>query len=265
VKLSLAIVPAVFLAAACTESGPEPTTTPPAPTSSDGADGVTLRVATPERLVGSYLDASGLALRFEAARDGDALYLHLETGDGRELVHAETLDDVYRFRYLGGRLTLTVERAWVAEVRAEGQDGPAAARDDAFVWEGDMAVLDEMLAIPEVAALPWMSRALGAQGITGADYPASLALHKVARQSADGLGIDLPPLAVDNAPDGADKCSRPTANECYGMCGPGCSCWSWVCGDCCYHYGCARHDSWCRNGQWYYCYNITAVIALFGC
>jgi hypothetical protein len=49
------------------------------------------------------------------------------------------------------------------------------------------------------------------------------------------------------------------------MCGPGCSCWSWVCGDCCYHYGCARHDSWCRNGQWYYCYNITAVIALFGC
>ena len=41
--------------------------------------------------------------------------------------------------------------------------------------------------------------------------------------------------------------------------------WSWVCGDCCYHGGCAQHDSWCRQGQWYYCYNITAVIALFGC
>jgi hypothetical protein len=49
------------------------------------------------------------------------------------------------------------------------------------------------------------------------------------------------------------------------MCGNGCSCWSWVCGDCCYHGGCARHDDWCRQGQWYYCYNITAVIALFGC
>ena len=60
-------------------------------------------------------------------------------------------------------------------------------------------------------------------------------------------------------------CTRPSSNECYGMCGPGCTCWSWVCGDCCYHYGCARHDSWCRQGQWYYCYNITAVIALFGC
>jgi hypothetical protein len=49
------------------------------------------------------------------------------------------------------------------------------------------------------------------------------------------------------------------------MCGPDCSCWSWVCGDCCYHYGCAVHDDWCRDGEWYYCYDITAVIALFGC
>jgi len=264
VKIMLALVPAVFLAVACTDPDPvsTPTSTPPA--SSDGADGIELAVATPDRLTGSYLDPSGLALRFDVARAGDVLYLHLETAAGRELVHAETLDDVYRFRYLGGRLTLTVERAWVAEVRAEGEDGPAAQREDAFVWEGDMGVLDEMLAIPEVATLPWLSRALGARGITGADYPASLPLHKVARQSADGLGIEVPPIAVDNAPAGS-YCSQPTANNCYGMCGPGCSCWSWVCGDCCYHYGCARHDSWCRNGQWYYCYNISAVIALFGC
>ena len=261
-KLALVLVPAAVLAAACTEPGSDPAPVPP---SSDGADGVTLRVATPERLVGSYLDPSGLSLAFDVARSGDELAIHLETGAGLELVHAETDDDAYRFRYLGGRLTLTVDRAWVAEVRAEGEDGPASQREDGFVWEGDMAVLDEMLAIPEVAALPWMSRALGARGYNGADYPASLALHKVARQSADGLGIELPPLATESSLDGVDKCSRPSSNNCYGMCGPGCSCWSWVCGNCCYHYGCARHDSWCRNGQWYYCYNISAVIALFGC
>ena len=56
-----------------------------------------------------------------------------------------------------------------------------------------------------------------------------------------------------------------SGDQCYGMCGYGCDCWSWVCGDCCYHYGCAVHDSWCRQGKWYYCYNISAVIALFGC
>lgn len=36
-------------------------------------------------------------------------------------------------------------------------------------------------------------------------------------------------------------------NGCYGMCGPGCECWSAICLDCCYHPGCAIHDSWCRK------------------
>jgi hypothetical protein len=114
-----------------------------------------------------------------------------------------------------------------------------------------------------VKVLAYMSRALGVRGITGSADPASLAIHKMARQSADALAVELEPL-----PTTAGEqlfCSRPTANDCYGMCGRGCSCWSWVCGDCCYHSGCAKHDSWCRQGQWYYCYNISAVIALFGC
>jgi len=152
--------------------------------------------------------------------------------------------------------------AWVEAVRAEGEDGPAGKDETALHWDGDMTVLDEMLTIPEMKALPWMSRALGARGLTGAAYPASLAVHKMARQSAEALAIELP--ALETAGDTL-FCSRPTANECYGMCGNGCSCWSWVCGDCCYHGGCAKHDTWCRQGQWYYCYNITAVIALFGC
>ena len=34
--------------------------------------------------------------------------------------------------------------------------------------------------------------------------------------------------------------------NCVGTCGPGCSvCWDWVCGDCCYHTGCLRHDQFC--------------------
>ena len=130
-------------------------------------------------------------------------------------------------------------------------------------WDGDRTVLDEMLTLPDVAALPFLSRALGEEGYSGIDFPASLPLHKIARQTADALDIDVP--AIETANSDGSYCSRPTANNCYGMCGPGCSCWSWVCGNCCYHYGCAVHDSWCRSGKWYYCYNITAVIALFGC
>ena len=34
--------------------------------------------------------------------------------------------------------------------------------------------------------------------------------------------------------------------ECLGMCGQSCkSCWKWVCGDCCTHRGCWRHDRFC--------------------
>ena len=37
----------------------------------------------------------------------------------------------------------------------------------------------------------------------------------------------------------------PKNNSCTGMCGPSCTCWTWVCGDCCKHLGCERHDGCC--------------------
>lgn len=246
----------VFAACDATTPAPEPAS------SSDGNEGVTLRIAQPDHLAGSYVDATGMALEFDTARSGETFYLHVAT-KGHVLIHAETTPTSYVFQYMDKRLSLEVDKSWVAAVQAEGDDGPAAKDTSAMHWKGDMTVLDEMLTVPEVKALPWLSRALGSMGYTGKAYPASLAMHKIARQSADALSIEVPTLTTQSA-DG-EYCSRPSANECYGMCGPGCSCWSWVCGDCCYHGGCAKHDSWCRQGQWYYCYNISAVIALFGC
>ena len=257
-KLFIAVIASLFVFG-CDSSAPTPE-----PTTSTEADGLTLRVSTPERITGSYVDPStNVGIDFDSARAGDVMYLHVASRNGTELVHAETIGDSYVFRYMGGKLTLTVAKAWVAAVQAEGENGPAAADESAAVWDGDRNVLDDMLALPEMATLPWLSRALGVAGISGGSHPASLALHKTARQSAKALAIEVPPLDSINE---NSQCGRPSAsNECYGMCGLGCSCWSWVCGDCCYHGGCAKHDSWCRNGQWYYCYNITAVVALFGC
>ena len=34
---------------------------------------------------------------------------------------------------------------------------------------------------------------------------------------------------------------------CYGLCGPWCTCWVKVCGDCCWHPGCYKHDVVCEN------------------
>jgi hypothetical protein len=257
----LLLVTSVVFAFGCQTAVPPPTGGADGTT---GPDGIALSLSTPERLTGTYVDPTGIGINFDSARVGDTLYLDLTTRAGVKLVHAETVGETYVFSYMG-RLTLTIDKSWVAAVQAEEPDGPAAQDTTAMHWAGDMTVLDEMLAIPEVKLMPWMSRALGAEGFTGSAFPASLALHKMARQSADALDIQVPSLDVADADGENAACSRPTANECYGMCGNGCNCWSWVCGDCCYHSGCAKHDTWCRQGQWYYCYNITAVIALFGC
>lgn len=44
-----------------------------------------------------------------------------------------------------------------------------------------------------------------------------------------------------------DLRSNPHNDECLGMCGPGCTCWSFVCGDCCYNKLCLEHDKCCGH------------------
>jgi len=35
--------------------------------------------------------------------------------------------------------------------------------------------------------------------------------------------------------------------DCEGICGPSChTCWEYICGDCCFHKGCKRHDKFCK-------------------
>jgi hypothetical protein len=169
-KLLTIIVASLFVVG-CDASAPEPTPT----TTSTETDGLSLRVSSPERIAGTFVDpATGVGIVFDSARSGEALYLHVASATGIELVHAETTADDYVFRYMGGKATLTVSKAWVAQVQAEGEDGPAAADESASRWTGDRNVLDEMLQLPEMRVLPWLSRALGVAGITGASHPASL-------------------------------------------------------------------------------------------
>ena len=47
------------------------------------------------------------------------------------------------------------------------------------------------------------------------------------------------------------QCHHGDGNECLGMCGYGCYCWDWVCGDCCHYQGCYEHDICCRNNGFF--------------
>ncbi|HTQ44103.1 MAG TPA: hypothetical protein VMI75_15195 [Polyangiaceae bacterium] len=228
-------------------------------------DGVTLSSSTPQRVTGSYADHAGNTLTFDLAKVNDDVFVDLTGNAGRPILRIETNGDEYDFTYMGGGLTMRTTKQFVAEVRAQTQTQPDSLSTSGFAFSGDMHVLDDMINLPEMKELPVLSRALGVRGLTGSDYPAVLALHKTAQQAAQSLSVNVAKLDTPQSLNGYCQAYPNQSNDCYGMCGPDCSCWSWVCGDCCYHYGCAVHDSWCREGEWWYCYNITAVIALFGC
>ena len=40
---------------------------------------------------------------------------------------------------------------------------------------------------------------------------------------------------------------RQGGNDCFGMCGKGCSCWSFICGNCCVNQYCLTHDQCCDD------------------
>jgi hypothetical protein len=261
-----AVVAMGVLAAACGSQSPTENvgSTGSAAPASAPDDGITLSTVTPARITGVYRDGAGDTLAFDLARADDVLYVDLTGNEGRPILHIQTDGDDYNFSYMGGAVTMQTTKAFIAQASAQAQTQPQGVSTAGFTWTGNMDVLGDMMKLPEVAQLPILSRALGVRGLTGNDFPASLALHKVAQQSAMALSVPVQKLETP-ASEGYCEAYPNESNDCYGMCGPGCSCWSWVCGDCCYHYGCAVHDSWCRDGEWWLCDDITAVIALFGC
>lgn len=232
------------------------------------ADGLTLTVVAPDRVAGVFNDVDeDLTISFDASRVGDTVQLELRD-HRQELLSIETVGDTYVTRYLDGKLTIVADKA-VATMQAE--EATDARMQELLTVDGDVAVFDELLHTPAMAVLPWLSRALGAEGLTGNHMPATLALHRTAKQTAMGLDIQLPPLDAVVVGDVRistclDLSTDPNNDGCFGMCGRDCNCWSWVCGDCCYHGGCATHDTWCRTGGFWAsiaCYSPAAIVALW--
>jgi hypothetical protein len=215
--------------------------------------GLTLSHATSERLAGQY-DREGVVVSFDSVRTGNTFRFEIRGADGRSLIRGEMLGTTFVTHVLDDRLVLSY------------QDSV----EQGVTYSGDQAALGDLERSPESAILPWLSRQLGEFGYNGRDYPASLALHQFSRSVAERLNVEVPKMEIMTPAEGeAGYCQAypNQGNQCYGMCGRGCSCWSWVCGDCCYHSGCARHDSYCRgSGFWdkVKCYT-NAGAAAFGC
>lgn len=57
--------------------------------------------------------------------------------------------------------------------------------------------------------------------------------------------------------------SNKCGNRCFGRCGPGCTCWAWVCGDCGCWGSCRDHDYFCSCIGWWNTFCIAAAWAIY--
>ena len=148
-------------------------------------------------------------------------------------------------------------KTFVAEMQAVGDQ----ATHEAAV----MSAMQNLASSREAVLMEEAARGLGIDmGITGKDEPAILPFYLVALQLSKMRNAEVQKSerlsfsyysgyysAHSQAYPNCDLTTCPPcrADECIGLCGRLCNCWSWVCGDCCYHRGCRDHDLCClRRG-----------------
>lgn len=118
------------------------------------------------------------------------------------------------------------------------------------------AAIHKVLQMPEAHLLPTLSREIAHYGFHGGTSTSVLQLHVTAQRFSALLpgrsGLDVT-IASKPSKQSMEACAYDKAcppckdKNCIGMCGPGCTCWRWVCGDCCYHQGCLDHDICCAE------------------
>ena len=141
--------------------------------------------------------------------------------------------------------------------------------DSTNVNETLHCVIEHLVMRSESVLITEAAKALGGLGINGTEYPAVLPFYMLALRLANGRdGVQGDQNTEPKQPrqrrsstctrNGnqytcpSGKCPFPKyGNRCFGMCGKGCSCWSFLCGDCCVHRGCLEHDQCCADNGFY--------------
>ena len=219
-----------------------------------------------------YEDAlTGSGLRITSAPDS----MHLRTLDGRNLVRAKEPEGSLRLIVVG-------QNAFVQSKSNNGEssdfvmpDAYSDAINNDDVTDMKNFLQDFMLSAgieqdneklqKALKNLTWVHpemdqhlqsvvSILSGKGITGREYPSVLPFYMTTFKLNHFLGnsSDLKvadsgaPLKLQrNALECLNECPPCQDQECLGMCGKGCQCWEFVCGDCCYHLGCFEHDLIC--------------------
>ena len=128
--------------------------------------------------------------------------------------------------------------------------------------------IESLLVRPEVQLIATAAVALGNNGLHGKENPPAMAFYATALRFSAVLNEHDPDMSDSEAvqrnkrwwwwssttycSNSDSNCSTgtcPIGPNCSGLCGPGCTCWWFVCFDCCYNIGCYLHDVYgCPDG-----------------
>ena len=147
--------------------------------------------------------------------------------------------------------------------------------DNKTVNETRQSVLYNLAMSYEALLIIEAAQALGDRGIMGMDYPSVMSFYQFALRLASIRALEsgaeykardkISPdsreyqhrqrravLCNNGATCSSNRCPfRKYDNNCFGMCGPSCTCWSFVCDDCCVHQYCLTHDQCCADVGFY--------------
>lgn len=157
--------------------------------------------------------------------------------------------------------------------------------DEEGANETRSTAIGQLLASKEATLVVQAARALGERGVRGSDNPAAMMFYILALHVQNLLGrtgddregsmqnswdsLEVNSLATERKhtarhasywigrTQGKDFCSNTNrwcpsgkcseGDECKGLCGTNCTCWIFVCGNCCLNKMCFDHDAYCTE------------------
>ena len=101
----------------------------------------------------------------------------------------------------------------------------------------------------------------GAVATSDGTLPTDHSFHPHMHSMQHQVNQSCPECTTGSCPYMGDQ-----SNGCNGICGRTCSCWSFICGDCCVHQGCLDHDECCaRDGYFSYSCTFGLIVSGFSC
>ena len=144
--------------------------------------------------------------------------------------------------------------------------------DNKTVAQTRQSSLQNLASSQEALLIIEAAKALGNKGVQGSDYPSAMSFYQLAlkltragKEVASNFKLNTKVnkeprkkrgVMCSNVDDVCEWCpyqydNNDYSNNCFGLCGESCSCWRFVCGDCCVHQFCLTHDQCCADNGFY--------------